>query len=331
MNDKTALTTTTDAQRLPAGADPNLDAQAIADRLANRSKNTGRTYAHAIKEFNQWRQDVEITDDLIRDYLHHLSAHVSQSTGKPLSVATIRAKITAIKADLKAFGASHLFGKKSDAALSRIVRERSQTKTGRGQVKGVQFSDMVEIVARCETEDTLAGWRDAALIRTMFDGLLRIAEACAIEVSHITTTKKGSGTLEIPRSKTDQLGDRKDTVFLSRGTVRAIKEYQLLAEIEDGPLFRGFTSRHKTRVHSFAMSTVAARNAIKERARAAGVDGFISGHSFRVGMAQSLAESGASLVQMQQAGRWKSSDMPAHYSRAQAAQQNAVAKFIYGK
>ena len=109
MNDKTALTTTTDAQTLPAGADPNLDAQAIVDRLANRAKNTTRVYAHAINEFNTWRQDAEITDDLIRDYLHHLAARVSQSTGKPLSVTTIRAKLTAIKADLKAFGASHLF------------------------------------------------------------------------------------------------------------------------------------------------------------------------------------------------------------------------------
>ena len=38
MNDKTALTTTTDAQTLPAGADPNLDAQAIVDRLGQPRK-----------------------------------------------------------------------------------------------------------------------------------------------------------------------------------------------------------------------------------------------------------------------------------------------------
>ena len=48
-------------------------------------------------------------------------------------------------------------------------------------------------------------------------------------------------------------------------------------------------------------------------------------------MAQTLVESGADTIHLQHVGRWKSADMPAHYTRAQAAKQNAVAKFIYGK
>ena len=40
----------------------------------------------------------------------------------------------------------------------------------------------------------------------------------------------------------------------------------------------------------------------------------VSGHSLRVGAAQSLAAAGAGLVQMQQAGRWQSPAMPAHYA-----------------
>ena len=159
---------------------------------------------------------------------------------------------------------SRVFGPKSEAALQRIVRERAQVDTGRGQVTGIQYEAMVEIVARCEAEDSLSGWRDAALIRTMFDGLLRISEAVGIEVEHITPTGEGTATLEIARSKTDQTGSRKDTVFLSRGTVKAIKQYIALAKIEDGPLFRGFTSRHKTKVWGKAMTTVAARTAIKD-------------------------------------------------------------------
>ena len=335
MNDKTALATTPQAHLLPAGADPNIDAQAIEDRLANRSANTTRAYTQAINEFNHWRQDAKITDGLIREYLHHLSARVPEQTGKPLSVATIRAKVTAIKSDLKAFGLSHVFGPKSDAALSRIIRERSQANTGRGQVTGIQHDPMVEIVVRCEIEDSMAGWRDAALIRTMFDGMLRISEACAAEVEHIEFATggkhKGTATLEIPRSKTDQTGTEKATVYLSRATVKAIKQYMAFANITGGPLFRGFTSRHKNRVNAWGISTVAARTAIKARAKAAGIDGYISGHSLRVGTAQTLAEKGASLVEMQNTGRWKSSDMPAHYSRGQAAQKNAVAKYIYGK
>ena len=65
------------------------------------------------------------------------------------------------------------------------------------------------------------------------------------------------------------------------------------------------------------LSVDGARVAIKTRAQAAGMDGFISGHSLRVGSAISLAEAGASVVEMQVAGRWKSPQMPAYYAKAE--------------
>ena len=44
-------------------------------------------------------------------------------------------------------------------------------------------------------------------------------------------------------------------------------------------------------------------------------------------MAQDLAASGAALPELMQAGRWRSSAMPALYVRAQAAGRGAVAKY----
>ena len=70
---------------------------------------------------------------------------------------------------------------------------------------------------------------------------------------------------------------------------------------------------------------------IKKRAADAGVDGFISGHSLRVGSAVSLAQAGATVVDMQVAGRWKSSQMPAHYAKAELAERGAIARFKDGK
>ena len=63
----------------------------------------------------------------------------------------------------------------------------------------------------------------------------------------------------------------------------------------------------------------------------AGVDGFISGHSLRVGSAVSLAKAGATVVDMQVAGRWKSSQIPAHYAKAELAERGAIARFKDGK
>ena len=44
------------------------------------------------------------------------------------------------------------------------------------------------------------------------------------------------------------------------------------------------------------------------------------------GTAQSLAAGGATLVEMQIAGRWTSPQMPGHYARGQLAAKGAVAR-----
>ena len=82
-------------------------------------------------------------------------------------------------------------------------------------------------------------------------------------------------------------------------------------------------------VSARALSTRSVRQIIKDRAEAAGVEGRVSGHSLRVGAAQSLAQAGASLVEMQQAGRWESPLMPGHYARAELASRGAVARLRY--
>ena len=80
-------------------------------------------------------------------------------------------------------------------------------------------------------------------------------------------------------------------------------------------------------VTSGRLTTRSAQRIIKGRAKRAGYDGFISSHSLRVGSAVSLAREGASLVAMQNAGRWKDPGMPAHYAEAEFAERGAVARY----
>ena len=60
-------------------------------------------------------------------------------------------------------------------------------------------------------------------------------------------------------------------------------------------------------------------------ARAAGIEGRITGHSGRVGLAVELTRRGAPEQATAKAGGWKSSRMVAHYAAAVAAEQGAVA------
>ncbi len=77
------------------------------------------------------------------------------------------------------------------------------------------------------------------------------------------------------------------------------------------------------------LSEISVRKDIKKYVAEVGMKGYYSGHSFRVGTAQTLARRGATLTQMQTVGRWKSSEMPAAYCRNELAGRSAVATLLY--
>ena len=120
----------------------------------------------------------------------------------------------------------------------------------------------------------------------------------------------------IRRSKTDQEGEGA-VQYLGPDAVEALEA------------IRGEDSDDTTRV--FRMTTRTVANRIKAAAEAAKIKGNFSGHSPRVGMAQDLAEKGASTTELMVVGRWVSSRMPALYIREQAAARGAVARFYEGR
>jgi len=211
-----------------------------------------------------------------------------------------------------------LEAQKTLAGIRRKGKDR-----GKGQVDPVEREEMLRVVTLAEADKTIAGLRDAALIRLMSDCLLRISEAVAVDVDHLHKS-----TLLLRSSKTDQEG-RGEVQYVGPPTLKLIDRYMTKAEISRGALFRRI--RRGDHVQSERLTTVSARRIIQARAKAAGVEGFISGHSLRVGSAVSLAQAGASVVDMQNAGRWKSPQMPAHYAKAELAERGAVARFFYGK
>ena len=188
---------------------------------------------------------------------------------------------------------------------------------------GVEREDMLRVVAFAESEKTIAGLRDAALIRLMSDCLLRISEAVAVNVGDLQKS-----TLRIRSSKTDQEG-RGEVLYVGGPTLKLINRYCTKADITTRALFRRI--RRSDHVTGERLTVVSSRRIIKARAVTAGVEGFISGHSLRVGSAVSLAQAGAGIPEMQQVGRWKSKDMPAYYARDIEAENDAIARYKYGK
>ena len=186
-----------------------------------------------------------------------------------------------------------------------------------GQVKGLIEDDFQAVRGTVDDPVTIA------LVSVMRDGLLRSQEAVDLVREDIIPESDGSGRVLVRFSKTDQTGAG-ELLYLSPRTMGDLALMRLsiaggedLEGANDAPVFPFRTTR-----------TV--RNRIKKAVAEAGLEGRYSGHSPRVGMAQDLIRYGFSVVELQQAGRWKTPSMPAHYGRGVLAGQGAVARY-YGE
>ena len=287
---------------------------------ASLSANTRRAYAGALKRLDTSIGEGVLDDTALAGYLATLFAE-----GRAPAVAGQVAAAVRLRAKL--LGETSPVGPATDRVLAGFRREGRHR--GRGQVGGVTWAqaDAASALATGDTR-TLAGLRDAAIVALASDAMLRVSEIAAIDVADLTHLEDGAGLLKIRASKTDQEG-RGAVAFLGAPTMRRVRAWSDAAGHTTGALFRRV--RRANVVGDANISARAVRTIIAKRAAAAGVEGRISGHSLRVGAAQSLAAAGASVVEMQIAGRWESVTMPARYASGQLAARGAVAKFRYGR
>jgi site-specific recombinase XerD len=299
--------------------EPKTSSLRLSDETASLIKasiaeNTLKAYQRALHNLETWLSGRTLSDALLANYIT-----VLHEDGK--SPSTIGQVVAAVKWQLKHQTQQQLNLPVTNATLAGIRREGKDR--GRGQVDGITWQDVDRVCIYAETQGTLAGLRDAVMIRLMSDCLLRISEVVAVDVEDI----KGK-VLAVGSSKTDPEG-RGENLYICDQTRRVLKRYRKMGDISEGALFRRI--RRGDHIHDERLTAHSARRIIKKRAADAGVEGFISGHSLRVGSAVSLAKAGASVVDMQVAGRWKSAQMPAHYAKAELAERGAIARFKDGK
>ena len=290
------------------------------EELVNASiaPSTVKVYRCAMQQLETWLDGRSLTDNLLANYITGL-----YQDGK--SPATISKIVAAAKWTVNQHGAEakNLLFTITEKTLAGIRRKGKDR--GRGQVDGMTWDEVERICTRVEAENTVTGLRDSALIRLMSDCLLRISEAVAVNVEDV------DAGLTVHYSKTDPgtAGTPGVTLYIGPPTRQVIRRYCEAGGITDGALFRRI--RRGDNITEDRLTIDGVRKIIKRRAREAGLEGNISGHSLRIGSAVSLAQAGASVVNMQVAGRWKSPQMPAHYARAELAEQGAIARFKYGK
>ena len=289
--------------------------RAAADLLrASIAGNTRRAYEAALRGFEGSGHPE--TDAGVAAYLTGL-----YESGRSAATATMA--VAALRFRARLAGRPSPVGEAAQRVLAGFRRLASER--GRGKVAGVLWEEADRAAQMAEGTGKLAGLRDAAILAVASDALLRVAEIAALDVADVNLEEQ---TVLIRRSKTDQEG-LGVTQFLGKPTVARVRAWVAGAGLTRGPLFRAVNKAGRVRCGPLTDKSI--RQIIIRWGKAAGVDGRVSGHSLRVGGAQSLASAGASLVEMQLAGRWESPDMPGRYAQEQIAQQGAVARLRYGK
>ena len=164
------------------------------------------------------------------------------------------------------------------------------------------------------TDKSLRGRRDEALLLTAYDSMCRRSELVSLMVNDlIIDPENRSVKIKLRRSKTDQDGLGR-WLHLGMDSQSAILEWIESSGITDGMLFRGVSRGDKI---AERLSAAQINRIYKRIARKSKVDQslikHISGHSMRVGAAQDLLKSGASLPMMMQRGRWSKADTVMRY------------------
>lgn len=197
----------------------------------------------------------------------------------------------------------------------------------RKQAGELDSADVENILATLG--DSPRDLRDAALLAIASDTLCRESELVDICVEHLHhNRRRNTWSLHVPFSKTNQDGAAPDYRFVSLETIFRIRAWQAAAGISEGPLFRPTGGRPKaTGGPADALLPQEVARIFRRRAKAAGLEhaGAISGHSTRIGSANDLSEHGATGIQIQQAGGWKTDRMVTYYTRRSQAGTNVMA------
>lgn len=265
---------------------------------AATAKNTRQAYQADIRHYEQSGMPLPATPEDVVNYLQLLAVK--------LNPRTLSRRLTALKH-------WHTYQGFDDPTLHPVVRKTLQGITntyGKPKDKAPPLvpEQLSQMVAYLQEEDTLAAWRDNALLQLGYFGAFRRSELVSIQYDYIERHKEGISIL-VPRSKTDQGGEGQRCAIPYGNNrlcaIRALDVWLGRASIVEGPIFRQI-DRWGT-LGEEALTPLALTQIIKRRAEACQLPNpkAFSSHSLRRGLATSASYRGASLKAIMRQGRWQ--------------------------
>ena len=241
-----------------------------------------------------------------------IARYIAQLTESGLTSSSIRIAMASISSIHKL----NLLNDPTQHPEVKIEMRRMHRKLGRSskQAYGITAPLLEKLLET--TRDDLRGVRDRALLLLAYDSMCRRSELVSLKVEDIELGEMSNYAkmkIRLRKSKTDQeLQGR--WIQTSERSAYAITAWINQAKLDSGYLFRGINnaidltnelqSSQINRIYKRLAKTANLPKEIIDR---------ISGHSMRVGAAQDLLKSGASMPIIMNKGRWSKTDTVMRY------------------
>jgi site-specific recombinase XerD len=241
-----------------------------------------------------------------------VARYISKLTGSGLKSSSIRVSIAAISI-------IHKLNALDDPTQHPTVKiELQRMHRTLGCYSQQAFGITAPILEKMlnATAYNIRGVRDRALLLFAYDSMCRRSELVSLRITDIQIDELENCTqmkVRLRKSKADQeLQGR--WLFLTQRSADALSLWLSQAKLKDGYLFRGINNviditqeLKSSQINRIYKRLAKDANLPKE------IIDHISGHSMRVGAAQDLLRSGASIPMIMNKGRWSKTDTVMRY------------------
>jgi len=241
-----------------------------------------------------------------------VARYISKLTGSGLKSSSIRIAIASISS-------IHKLNSLDDPTQHPTVKiELRRMHRALGRFSQQAFGITAPILEKMlgVTANNLRGARDRALLLLAYDSMCRRSEIVSLRIPDIQIDKLKNQfqmKVRLRKSKTDQELQGK-WIFLTQRSADALSLWLSQAKLKDGYLFRGINNAIDVtqELKSSQINRIYKRLA-KDANLPKEIIDHISGHSMRVGAAQDLLRSGASMPMIMNKGRWSKTDTVMRY------------------
>ena len=271
---------------------------------------TIRAYKTNFEQFIHFCEDGDVSPLPAKP--QDIARYISKLTSSGLKSSSIRISIAAISSIHKL----NLLDDPTQHPTVKIELRRMHRTLGRYSHQAFGITAPILEKMLCATSNNIRGIRDRALLLLAYDSMCRRSELVSLRITDIQIDELENCTqmkVRLRKSKTDQELQGK-WIFLTQRSADAITLWLNQSKLRDGFLFRGINNAIDiTQELKSSQINRIYKHLAKEANLPKEIIDHISGHSMRVGVAQDLLRSGASMPMIMNKGRWSKTDTVMRY------------------